>query len=352
MSRKALALAVLIVSAGLASCALMQKLRSGDIAGVVSDVSRADEMRRRCEELNARPIVLKEEVAFGGAMAVGLSQRANGLFIEVDGGAEGLRDPAKVRLADVPKNQLNRYLNLVGKNLAAQSARPTLEWTFGVIDSDAVNAFSTPGGYVLVTRGLLRKIDNEAQLAGVLGHEIAHVTERHALNAYRRIKALECSAAVGGAGAEMLVGRETVASVKQGAALAASAAASFNSMVAPGNSDGSVDFDAQGNHDALAYLTDKVIDFIASHGFDQNDETDADRIGMELAMGAGYQPREYIAFLGKLPDSKETFPNHPARELRQKALNDRLDGLDDPLLPDPNAKYVIKPLKAELAAAR
>jgi predicted Zn-dependent protease len=81
---------------------------------------------------------------------------------------------------------LQDYVNEVGQDLARASHRPNLPWSFTVIDSPAVNAFALPGGYVYVTRGLLAYLDDESELAGVLGHEIGHVTARHAAQAYTR----------------------------------------------------------------------------------------------------------------------------------------------------------------------
>lgn len=76
--------------------------------------------------------------------------------------------------------ELQDYVNRVGQRLVANSDRPDLPFTFTVIDSPDLNAFATPGGYVYIHRGLLAYLDSEAELAGVLGHEIAHVTARHA----------------------------------------------------------------------------------------------------------------------------------------------------------------------------
>lgn len=81
---------------------------------------------------------------------------------------------------------LQRYVGDLGQRLAALSHRPHLPWTFTVLDSPAVNAFALPGGYIYITRGILAYLDDEAELAGVLGHEIAHVTARHAAQAYTR----------------------------------------------------------------------------------------------------------------------------------------------------------------------
>jgi predicted Zn-dependent protease len=75
---------------------------------------------------------------------------------------------------------LQAYVNDIGQKLARASQRAELEWHFTVVDSTEVNAFALPGGYVYVTRGILAYLDNEAELAGVIGHEIGHVTARHA----------------------------------------------------------------------------------------------------------------------------------------------------------------------------
>ncbi len=79
-----------------------------------------------------------------------------------------------------PDEALQAYVNEVGQRLVSQSDTPKQSFTFTVIDSPDINAFATPGGFVYINRGLLAYLDNEDELAGVLGHEIAHVTARHA----------------------------------------------------------------------------------------------------------------------------------------------------------------------------
>ena len=81
---------------------------------------------------------------------------------------------------------LQRYVSEIGQELASHSHRPNLPWSFTIVDSPAINAFALPGGYVYVTRGILAYLDDESELAGVLGHEIGHVTARHAAQAYTR----------------------------------------------------------------------------------------------------------------------------------------------------------------------
>jgi predicted Zn-dependent protease len=81
---------------------------------------------------------------------------------------------------------LQKYVEQIGMKLAKVSERPNLPWHFTVVDTPAVNAFALPGGFIYITRGILPYIDSEAQLAGVLGHEIGHVTARHAAQQYTK----------------------------------------------------------------------------------------------------------------------------------------------------------------------
>jgi len=112
----------------------------------------------------------------------------------------GLQSDAEVRqemgLYDDPA--LQRYVQDIGKRLAATSERPKLPWQFAVVDVAAVNAFALPGGFIYVTRGIVPYMDNEAQLAGVIGHEIGHVTARHSAQQYTR--AVTGQAALAGLG--------------------------------------------------------------------------------------------------------------------------------------------------------
>jgi predicted Zn-dependent protease len=82
--------------------------------------------------------------------------------------------------------ELQRYVESIGLRLAKASERPNLPWHFAVVDEPAINAFALPGGYIYVTRGILPFLDDEAQLAGVLGHEIGHVTARHSAQQYTK----------------------------------------------------------------------------------------------------------------------------------------------------------------------
>ena len=98
--------------------------------------------------------------------------------------AMGQENDAQVRkeMSSYDDRALQEYVTSVGMKLAVNSERPNLPWRFTVVDVPAINAFALPGGYIYITRGILPYLDDESQLAGVLGHEIGHVTARHSVN--------------------------------------------------------------------------------------------------------------------------------------------------------------------------
>ena len=98
----------------------------------------------------------------------------------------------------VPDEGMQAHVRRLGGDLAAATERPGLPWSFGVMDDPTPNAFSLPGGYVYLTRGLLVYLDSEAELASVLGHEIGHVTARHAVTAISRTRLAQLGLLVGG----------------------------------------------------------------------------------------------------------------------------------------------------------
>src|ERR1035437_3013046 len=81
---------------------------------------------------------------------------------------------------------MQRYVNRVGRWLASQTERPDLPWHFAVLNNNGINAFAAPGGYIFITSGLMGRMRSEAELAGVLGHEIAHVLRKHHLKAIQK----------------------------------------------------------------------------------------------------------------------------------------------------------------------
>lgn len=82
--------------------------------------------------------------------------------------------------------ELNRYINVLGDSIARIADSRNLDWRFYIVDSPDVNAFAVPGGFIYMNRGLIERATNMAQVAGVLGHEVAHVTRRHSINQMRK----------------------------------------------------------------------------------------------------------------------------------------------------------------------
>lgn len=92
---------------------------------------------------------------------------------------------------------IQRYVRGIGESMALQSERPNLPWTIRVVDDPLVNAFAVPGGFVYITRGILAHINSEAELAGILGHEIGHITARHSVNQISRAQIAQIGLGVG-----------------------------------------------------------------------------------------------------------------------------------------------------------
>src|SRR6185503_1249536 len=99
---------------------------------------------------------------------------------EIQMGQEGAKEVAQT-IGFYNDARVQSYVAEIGKRMAAQSERPNLPWEFHVVDDASVNAFAIPGGFIYVTRGLMGSINTEAELATVVGHEIAHVTNRHSV---------------------------------------------------------------------------------------------------------------------------------------------------------------------------
>ena len=179
-----------------------------------------------------------------------------------------------------------RYVEGVGRRLAKVSHLPDLDWHFTVIDDPSVNAFAMPGGYIYITRGILAHLNSEAQLAGVLGHEIAHVTHRH-------------SAAQ--------ISRQQLAGIGLGVASVLSSTAARYGQVA---------------QQALGLMFLK---------YSRTHENEADQSGVDYATLAGYDPNEIpptYAMLKRvgersgqrLPGFLSTHPDPGDREVRTTAL--------------------------------
>ena len=207
-----------------------------------------------------KPIGFDEEKSIGGAVALMAVARFGGLD---------------------PDEKMQEYVATVGNAVAAYSDRAAIPYYFAVLANKEPNAFACPGGYIFITRGLLDEIDDEAELAGVLGHEIAHVSEKHALSIIRRSK--------------MIAGTAEVTAAYLDA-----------------------------NPDVFDKLAKETANTILEKGLDKGKELEADRIGMDYAHRLGYDPhglRDVLLKLGKKEAGTPLAKTHPPAKLRADTLD-------------------------------
>ncbi len=213
---------------------------------------------------------------------------------EIQMGAQAHQDVLK-EYPPVDNPALQAYVDALGQKLAKQSHRPNLQWHFTVVDSPDVNAFALPGGYVYVTRGLMAYLNSEAELAGVIGHEIGHVAARHGVR-------------------------------QQSAATAAGVGALLGSVLVPG----------MNNQAGASLLQTLAQAWTAGYGRDQ--ELESDRLGAEYLARTGYDPQAMVEVIGVLKNQEEfaaeqakrdgrqpqtyhgTFATHPGNDVRLKQV--------------------------------
>lgn len=191
-------------------------------------------------------------------------------------------------------DQLSAYMNSVGQRLAAASHRSNIPYHFAIVNSSVLNAFALPGGYIYITRGLLARLENEAQLASVLGHEIGHVTARHS------VKRLQYNLG-------------------------------FNVLLAV------IDQVAAGSEGykkrrGLIKVTSSAAFATVSLGYSRKDEFQADELGATYAHKAGYDPEGMIQLLEILKSLsqrepsvvEEFFMSHPRSSDRIEAVGKQI----------------------------
>ena len=176
---------------------------------------------------------------------------------------------------------VHKYVTLVGRTVTEKTTKANLPWTFVVLDTDAVNAFAAPHGYVHITRGALALMKNEAELAGVLAHEIVHVAEEHTVDALKKntIKSAAAEEAAGTAGGLM------------------------------------------------TFLANAAYANIIDNAYSRGDENASDTQGIVLISKAGYAPQGLGSFLSTLAERNKSatekrglFSSHPEMQARQDRL--------------------------------
>ena len=199
---------------------------------------------------------------------------------EVQRLGQAVSERIRARYGVVQDPLVHKYVTLVGTVLAQASSEPDLPWTFIVLDTPGVNALAAPGGYIHITRGALSLMKDEAELAGVLGHEIVHVVEKHTVRAIQKGKMVQIGAD------ETLAGNPAV----------------FNQLV------------------------DRATDVVMA-GFGRGEELEADREGVAIASKAGYAPAGLSGFLQTLTarnsgsqERQGLFASHPEMKERLEKI--------------------------------
>lgn len=196
--------------------------------------------------------------------------------------------------------EATRYVNLVGRVLVEKSDRPHLPYQFIILDSDSTNALAAPGGFIHITRGALGLMKDEAELASVLGHEIAHITNRHTVEAIQKFKGIELA-------------------------------------------DGQTSL--TGDSAVFQKVAEKATEAIMQ-GFGRSEELEADEDGIRFAAACGYHPSGLSEFLESLQTRYESreqraglFASHPQikerlEKLQRQVGKEKLAESNDLRLPD------------------
>jgi beta-barrel assembly-enhancing protease len=192
---------------------------------------------------------------------------------------ENVSAKVRARFGVVQDPAIHKYVTLVGMVVARQSERPTIPWTFIVLDTDGVNAFASPGGFVHITRGALGLVKNEAELAGVLAHEVGHVAHKHTINALRKNKAVQMGT---------------------------------NATLAD-----------RGPY--LDQIANKAYDMVLENAFDRGDELDADKASVDYTKKAGYASGTLADFLTRLDDRNKDQPARNGLFASHPETKERID---------------------------
>lgn len=220
------------------------------------------------------------------------------------------------RLYDNP--EMTKYVNLVGNTVARQSGR-SVQYHFAILDTPVVTAVSLPGGYIFITRGALANLKNEAELAGVLGHEVAHIDRRHLEKEVRAQKTADFAKS------------EAASHVPAGA--------------------------------ELVNIAGTVVTRALTMQVSRDKESEADKVGTEISSKAGYDPaglRNFLQFLSGVPSTPESKQalglwgsTHPPLSDRINSLNSVLPGYpaDGQKLAERYAWYVNPPAFAHAPGA-
>lgn len=251
-------------------------------------------MKRRTRALAAS--VLVALLAVGGCATNPVTGKSQLVLVseqeEIASGNQYYPITTQLSEGETPHREIQSLVKRVGTSMARISERPNLPWDFNVVDSNQPNAYALPGGKISVTRGLVSKMQTEDQLASVLGHEIGHVTAKHAVVAASRQQLLGALLGVGGA-------------VLQSTGTPGAGAIQLASQI------------------GATLLVQK---------YSRDQERQADELGLKYMTAAGYNPRAFVDTMEILqaaarqePSQFETlFASHPVTSERIQTAQERL----------------------------
>jgi predicted Zn-dependent protease len=243
---------------GLALALLWVSMAAAAAAPAAPSAPQLGAIVKKAQQMKDLQVTEEEEVKLGAAVSEKVRARYG-----------VAQDPA-----------VHRYVALVGTMLVKKGSRPNLPFTFIVLDTDGVNAFAAPGGFIHITRGALALLATEAELAGVLAHEIIHVTEKHTIKAIQKGKGFQMAAD-----------------------------------------------DSLGKNQALfGKLVDKTSELVLA-GFGRTEELESDDVGIALANGSGYAPDGLSAFLTRLAERNKGASEKQGLFASHPEMQERLDRL-------------------------
>ena len=188
--------------------------------------------------------------------------------------------------------RLTKYLNRIGAAIVAYMGRPEIKYFFGILDSDDINAYACPGGYIFITKGALKLMKDESQLAGVISHEIAHVNYRHIVKQLK-ISGKDDSIT---AGIVSIVGGQAVTIFK---------------------------------------FINASLDLLFTKGLQKEDEFEADSYSFEALATLGYDLKSYYGYLTKVKDVLYKYKDqplsktHPSMDIRLLKIKKIMSSLTD-----------------------
>jgi predicted Zn-dependent protease len=215
---------------------------------------------------------------------------------------------------------LKSYINSVGQYVARNGDYPDRRYMFSVLDSDSVNAFACPGGYILVTRGLLESAANEAEIAAILGHEAAHVGKKHMFNSLRAMSKEQVEKAESEAAARKRPDKYSRARLRPVGDNSDSGSALAKFLTT-----------ASGAGIGILQAAKLGMGLLLEKGLDKDLEFEADREGVKYAIRAGYDPKALDRFLERLAETKNKNNDKTVMDVTHPTIPDRRKVIADTL---------------------